>query len=70
MDSKDIHIENIIMMMSAVVSMQYIALDNMICLQLFLYENQFLIKLIFGELSRTCDKINVYFLLSINYRMG
>ena len=45
MESKDICIKKMVMMMSAVASMEYIALDNMICLQLFLYENQFLIKL-------------------------
>ena len=55
--------------MSAVVSREYITLDNMICLQLSLYEHKFVMKLIFGELSRTWNKINVYFLLSINYRM-
>ena len=68
-DSKDICIEKMVMMISTVISMEYIALDNMICFQLFLYENQFLMKLIFGELSRTWNYINVYSLLSINYRM-
>ena len=65
MDSKNISIEKTVTLLNAVISMETIALGNEICFQFSLHENQFFIELISGKLSRTCNYINLNFLLSI-----
>ena len=55
-------------MMNAVVSMEFIALDKIISQIFSKWKSISNESLTFGELSRTYDKIHVYFLLSINNR--
>ena len=51
--SKSIYIGKRVGIFNAVVSIEFRARGIIICFQIFLHENQFQVKYIFGELSRT-----------------